>query len=277
MTTVIVPAHNEAGSIGATLDALRPQLDDDDELLVVCNGCTDGTADIARARAPEARVVEIATPSKAAALDAGDEQASSFPRLYLDADIELAPGSLDALASALEDGGLWLASPRARHVLAESTAPVRSYYRIWSRLPSVRDDTVGKGCYAVNAQGRACFDRFADVLGDDHFVRDAVPPARRRVVADAVSTIQAPRTLPAVLRRKVRTLEGNAALDRTGEQAVRRARSRQRQWLGVVAECPPLALDLPVFLGVSLSARALVMWRRRRGREGVEWSRDDTH
>lgn len=275
MTSVIIPAHNEENGIAATIAAVRAQLDEADELIVVCNGCADDTAAVARARAPEADVIELATASKAAALDAGDALASTFPRLYLDADVELAPGSVAALVAALEDEELWLVAPSARYVLGGSSALVRSYYRIWSRLPSVGGDTVAKGCYAVNARGRACFDGFAGVLGDDHFVRDAVPEPRRGVVSEAVSIVDAPRTLRAVVRRKVRTLEGNAALDAETESGVRRARSRQRQWAQVVTGLPPLALDLPVFLGVSLAARGVVHARQRRGGREA-WLRDDT-
>lgn len=275
MTSVIIPAHNEAKVITATLKALRPQLGSADELVVVCNGCTDDTAAVVRARAPEAEVLEVATASKAAALDAGDAWASAFPRLYLDADVELTPGSVDALVAALEGEWLWLVAPRARYRVGDSSAAVRSYYRIWSRLPSVGDDTVAKGCYAVNARGRACFDRFAGVLGDDHLVRDAVPEDRRGVVRDAVSVVDAPRTLQAVVRRKVRTLEGNAALDVASDSGLHRARSRQRQWTSVVRGLPPLVLDLPVFLGVSLVARVIAEARKRSGVRET-WLRDDS-
>ena len=49
MTTVIIPAHNEESEIARCLDALRPS-DRPAELqvIVVCNGCTDGTASVAR-------------------------------------------------------------------------------------------------------------------------------------------------------------------------------------------------------------------------------------
>ena len=275
MTSVIIPAHNEAAGIATTLAAVSAQLEEADEVIVVCNGCTDDTAGIARAQAPRAEVLEIATASKTAALDVGDARASTFPRLYLDADVELTPGSVDALVAALDGERRWLVAPRARYVLSDSSAAVRSYYRIWSRLPSVGGDTVAKGCYAVNARGRACFDRFAGVLGDDHLVRDAVPEDRRGVVGDAVSVVDTPRTLGAVVRRKVRTLEGNAALDGANDAGVRRARSRERQWAGVVKGLPPLVLDLPVFLGVGIVARGIAEARSRTGSGGT-WLRDDS-
>jgi len=45
--SVIVPAHDEAGRLRGCLDALRRQSDPVDEIIVVDNGSTDGTASVA--------------------------------------------------------------------------------------------------------------------------------------------------------------------------------------------------------------------------------------
>lgn len=45
---VLVPAYNEAGSIGATLDGLMIQTRAADRIVVIPNGCTDATAEEAR-------------------------------------------------------------------------------------------------------------------------------------------------------------------------------------------------------------------------------------
>ena len=46
--TVLIPAHNEALSIGKTLTTLLPQLTPQDSIVVVADNCTDETAAIAR-------------------------------------------------------------------------------------------------------------------------------------------------------------------------------------------------------------------------------------
>ncbi|WP_211349038.1 glycosyltransferase family 2 protein [Nocardioides litoris] len=46
---VVVPAYDEAAGLPRTLDALAAQTDQDFTLVVVDNGSTDGTADVARA------------------------------------------------------------------------------------------------------------------------------------------------------------------------------------------------------------------------------------
>ena len=45
---VLIPAHNEAAGIAATIEATLPQLDADDRLVVIADNCTDDTADVAR-------------------------------------------------------------------------------------------------------------------------------------------------------------------------------------------------------------------------------------
>ena len=42
-----MPAHNEAESIAATVCALRAQTRIPDEIIVICDNCTDATAEIA--------------------------------------------------------------------------------------------------------------------------------------------------------------------------------------------------------------------------------------
>src|SRR3954451_10587829 len=50
MISVIIPAHNEEGYLEQTLEALKRQNYAWFEVIVVANGCTDRTADVARDR-----------------------------------------------------------------------------------------------------------------------------------------------------------------------------------------------------------------------------------
>ena len=69
MVSVVVPAHNESGSIGRCLDSMTEGLAENDlQIVVVCNGCNDDTAEIARRFGPPVEVVEIPVASKIAAL-----------------------------------------------------------------------------------------------------------------------------------------------------------------------------------------------------------------
>src|SRR5438477_8086724 len=53
---VLVPAHNEAGGILATLNDITRQLRPDDRLLVIADNCSDDTAAVAAAGGAEVSV-----------------------------------------------------------------------------------------------------------------------------------------------------------------------------------------------------------------------------
>ena len=57
MTAIIIPAHNEASVIANTLTALLSQVRDEDEVIVVSNGCNDNTAHVARQFSPRVTVL----------------------------------------------------------------------------------------------------------------------------------------------------------------------------------------------------------------------------
>ncbi len=67
--TVLIPAHNESASIGATLDSLQAQDPPPDRVIVVADNCTDGTEAIARAHGAEVFVTVGNTQKKAGALN----------------------------------------------------------------------------------------------------------------------------------------------------------------------------------------------------------------
>ena len=69
--SIIIPAHNESSAL-RVIAALIPNGEKPGyEVIVVCNGCSDDTADVARGFS-NVRVLEIAEASKPAALEAGD-------------------------------------------------------------------------------------------------------------------------------------------------------------------------------------------------------------
>lgn len=106
---VLVPAHNEALGIAATLRTLRSQLRPGDRVLVVADNCSDDTAERARAEGAEVIERQHATErGKGFALSFGVEHLRQAPPplvVIVDADCQLEPGALDALAAACERSG----------------------------------------------------------------------------------------------------------------------------------------------------------------------------
>lgn len=100
---VLIPAHNEAEGIAATLDTILPQLRPTDRLVVIADNCTDTTAEVARQAG--AAVIErhnLTQRGKGYALDFGLHHLLTNPPdvvVFVDADCDLQPHSLAALAS----------------------------------------------------------------------------------------------------------------------------------------------------------------------------------
>lgn len=266
MTSVVIAAHNEAAVIGRCLDALLADAPPGGlDVTVVANGCTDDTAAVAAAR-PGVRVLSLPEPGKAGALNAGDEVAVGFPRLYLDADIVLAPGSVPALVAAVE-GGLLAASPARRLDTARRPLAVKAYYAINRRLPAFRDALYGRGAIALSATGRGRFDRFPALHADDLYLDSLFEVGEKREVAGAVSTIATPRRTGDLIRRLVRVRAGNRAM--RGLSATTRA-ARRSSWLrDVVLPRPWLAPAGAVYAAITLIAE-------RRSRGATDWGRDES-
>lgn len=216
VTSIVIPAHNEGRGIGRLLDALLADTPDSGpDIVVVCNGCTDDTASVAGARGPRVRVVEIPTPSKHTALRVGDEHARGFPRLYVDADVVFGAADVRALAGALASGpGLLAAAPGRDIPLSGCAWPVRAYYRVWQRLPAVREGLFGRGVIAVTEPGHARLAALPPLMADDLAASLAFAPQERRVVEAARVVVHPPRTWADLIRRRVRAATSSAELER---------------------------------------------------------------
>ena len=155
--SVVIPAHDEAAVIGRCLDALFTGfLEGELDVVVVCNGCSDETAALARSSRHPVRVAKLRSASKPAALRWGDAAAREFPRLYLDADVVLPGSAARVVLERLRSGAL-AARPPIRYEASGASAPVRSYYRARSQVPAVLGSLWGAGVYGLSATGRSRF------------------------------------------------------------------------------------------------------------------------
>ena len=101
--TVIVPAYNEAASIAATLHSLLAQTVTPAAIMVVDDGSTDGTGDIARALGVTVVRPPANTGSKAGAQTFALDLVRTPFTVAIDADTSLAPDGLERLLQAFDD------------------------------------------------------------------------------------------------------------------------------------------------------------------------------
>lgn len=275
MVSIVIAAHNEETVLGATLDALVPG-SAGTEVVVVPNGCTDGTAAVARSR-PGVVVVELEAGGKPLAMNVGDAAVTSFPRIYLDADIQIPPGGVDALVAALDQPGVMASVPARRLDISGRPWPVRAYFAINERLPVFRDGLFGRGVIVLSAAGRARFGEFPLMVADDLFLDSLFAADEKAQVAEVVVTVETPFTTTDLVRRLVRVRRGNAAMRAAAHAGEIEAAVRQADrwsWLrDVVARDPRLVFAGLVYVVITLVAAL----RARQGPLGaMTWGRDDS-
>lgn len=214
IASVVIPAHDEEQRIGANLRSLLADARPGEfDVVVVCNGCSDRTAEAAR-QVPAARVAEIEAASKIAALREGDRLTRVFPRIYLDADVVLTTAAARAIVEALRDPRPRVAGVPGSYDLSDASLPVRLFYEFRQRLPVFREGVIGAGVYAMNLAGRQRFGEWPEVLADDQFIYRLFQGDERETVHDYHTIVEPPSTLRDEMRRGVRVRRGIAQLSR---------------------------------------------------------------
>jgi len=126
--SVVIPAYNEEGRLGPTLDRIRRYLGEQSyrsEIVVVDNASVDGTAEVARQAGAE--VIREPRRGKGAAVRAGMLAARGEYVLFSDADLSTPIEEVERLMAALEAGSDVAIASRA---LPGSKLPVRQpWYR----------------------------------------------------------------------------------------------------------------------------------------------------
>jgi hypothetical protein len=282
--SIVIPAHNEERSIGALLRGLAPLADSaqatpstpstpSTEVIVVCNGCRDRTAVVAREAAPWATVIELVEPSKPAALDAGDAAASSFPRMYLDADVSIGADAVRQVFAAVS-AAMPAAAATPRYDTAGANWVVRSHQRFWERMPVNQHGLAGTNAMAVSQLGRSRFTDWPRMIGDDYFLDGLFTDTEKTRVPGAIVTRPTSQRFGDCISRKARIHQGNLDIRAAGLRPAH-AGGGAGGAKSVLRDDPRMIVDLPAHALVTIATRLLSWWRRRRG-TAQTWFRDSS-
>lgn len=223
MATVVIPAYNEGKGIARCLRSVLADGIDGLAVVVIPNACKDDTAEQARSVPVPAgaRVLVVETPEggKTNAINLGERALreaglDTFPRLFLDGDIELAPGTLRAILARAASGGARVVGAQPRFETSRSDVLVRLYYAAdffnpyhWTTAPN------GSGTYCVSEEGRARWGEFPNVIADDSYVERQFARDERETVVGAFATVRVPRLYSALRAISARKREGARELE----------------------------------------------------------------
>lgn len=275
MISIVIPAYNEEAVIARCLRALtaRP-VAGGLEVIVACNGCRDRTAEIAHSFGEPVRVVETEKASKIAALNLGDQAATGFPRVFLDADVEVSLDTIEKVAALLRDSDVMAAAPKMKVDTTGASLLVKAFYAIWLRQPYHGQGMVGGGFYAISEKARAKFDQFPLIIADDEFIRALYPP-EQRATADCTFTIRSPRKLSDLIRIKTRSRLGLYELRSRMPHLAENSRHKADPWWKAVLTRPQLWPAAVVYLFVNVITR-LRAKKQLKTIDNYQWERDES-
>jgi poly-beta-1,6-N-acetyl-D-glucosamine synthase len=222
--SVLVPAYNEAATIGSTLRSLAAQrYPGTIEVIVVDDGSTDGTADTVRAQADaRVRLVQFRrNTGKAAALNRGLALARHELIVTVDADSWLHRDALRLLAGAYLDGPSHMRAVAGAVFVHNGQASWISRLQYWDYFHGIAATKrvqstygaalVAQGAFSIYQRGMLLeISGWPDCVGEDIVMTWAILKRGWSVgyAEDAICFTHVPETLHALRRQRARWARG---------------------------------------------------------------------
>jgi glycosyltransferase involved in cell wall biosynthesis len=165
--SIIIPAHNESIRLPRSLESIRGFVSEQpyqSEVLVVENGSTDNTAEIAAKLLsdwPAARLIQLEGSGKGLAVKAGMLAATGYYRFMMDADLSMSVDEINKFLPPRLDVPVAIASREAHGAQRFNEPPLRHFIgRMFNTLvrtivlPGLQDSQCGFKCFSAEAAER---------------------------------------------------------------------------------------------------------------------------
>ena len=221
--SIIIPAYNEAALISETLTfLLADQCLTHVEIVIVCNGCVDQTADKVRlfiaeyadflnTKAISVVIIETEKASKTNAINIGIKQSSFAFYVLLDADILINGSDILTLVEELTDRKLKAISPSIVFDFSQSSFWVRQYYQVASQSYYNVDYRLSN-VIALSASGVEKIGVLPELIADDDYIRKQFLPAEIAVSKQCEYRFVCAKTFSSLFQVLTRVERGNMQL-----------------------------------------------------------------
>jgi hypothetical protein len=152
---------------------------------------------------------------------------------------------------------------------------VRAYYRVWQRLPAVREGLFGRGVIAVSKEGHARIAALPPLMADDLAASLAFTAEERRVVGGARVVVHPPRTWQDLIKRRIRAMVSTAQVEEHRRPQEASARTSTADLKAMLRKEPKLITSVVVFAAAAVVARRQAQ-KAIRARDFDTWLRDDS-
>ncbi|HTL55320.1 MAG TPA: glycosyltransferase [Candidatus Limnocylindrales bacterium] len=186
LISVIIPAHNEEAYLQRTLDALRRQNYGWFEIVVVANGCTDRTVELARGKCH--RLIVLSQKSLGIARNLGARMARGELLMFLDADTILEPMALRRIAQDFGDrdaAGTLHGRPDSERLACRLIYGLKNFVHRWS-LHSGSSGVIL--CWREHFLRAGGFDEGLEVRENSELLKRLKRYGRYRYIGDVTAT-----------------------------------------------------------------------------------------
>ncbi|WND03270.1 glycosyltransferase [Temperatibacter marinus] len=274
--SILIPACNEEAVIQSTLHSLLLDAKPNEfDIIVLCNGCFDRTADLAREVHKDISVVEINKPSKTNALNIGISHTKTENIVFLDADIKVTAKSVRTLIKNLEQSQTHLAFGRAVFIVDQASYLVRSFYKAWHLNPYFDEGKIG-GYFALSKAGIDRLGTFPEITNDDEFVKRKL--TSRSYEPQAAYYIDTPRTFPSLLNVRSRVYKGNQELETANAQGFQPKLGSAKKRHNALLFMKRIIKNPQTWIGALIFALSVILVRLRTKiqRQSMIWEKDHT-
>ncbi len=270
--SVIVPAYNEINVIDHTLKPYA-SLTTEVQVIVVCNGCTDGTEDHVRSNYPWVELIVLDEGSKVKAINAGNKVAKYFPRVYQDADVILSINSILNIEKEFDCKQYLFASPSVSLKGDKVDRIVKQYYEFIYETPAYKAGMVNSGVYILSKEALEKIGEFPNIIADDGFVKGCLGVENLQRLYNSTSIVGMPTKTISLVKVKTRSQLGNFQLKKLLGFSPSNGSNNFKSLLSIVYKSKkwiPFFCYVSIMLMCKLRASAQLRFN-----VGLQWERDE--